>query len=292
MSSMTGAEISASSASPPARRWPTLLMIGFAFLFVLVPFLFWHGTWFGRRLTDDELARYLADFKRLRKPQHALVQISERMVHGDPTVRRWYPQVEALASHSLPELRAMAAWVMGQDNKEAGFLPVLLRLLEDFNPMVRRNAALSLVRFGDGSGRPELVAMLRPYVVRAPQGGRIKFRLKTGDPTNPGTLLARSQPSSGETAEIRSPLPGYVESKHVDDGSTVEAGQEILTLAPAAEQVWEALRALYLVGQAEDLPDVERFARGLPRMPEQIQRQARLTAEAIRNRAAQRGSRN
>ena len=36
----------------PRRRRASLLLIAVVVLFVLVPFLFWRGTWFGRPLTD------------------------------------------------------------------------------------------------------------------------------------------------------------------------------------------------------------------------------------------------
>jgi hypothetical protein len=68
------------------------------------------------------------------------------------------------------------------------------------------------------------------------------------------------------------------------DGSSVTAGDPLLTLAPSAEMVWEALRALYFVGQPEDLPLAERFIRGNPDMPDSVRQQAALTARAIRQR--------
>ena len=37
----------------------------------------------------------------------------------------------------------------------------LLKMLADPSPMVRGNAALSLVRFGDASGRPQILALLQ-----------------------------------------------------------------------------------------------------------------------------------
>lgn len=260
-------------------------MTALVVLFVLVPFLFWRGTWFGRPLTEQEIERYLSDVQRPRKAQHALTQISERILRGDPSVHRWYPRVQELAHHSLPELRGMAAWVMGQDTRSEEFHQALLRLLEDSDPLVRRNAALSLVRFGDARGRPELVAMLRAHRLRAAETGTLTFRLKVDDAVNPGTLIARIQRRSGDVFEVRAPLPGRLQVRLVEDGSQVQAGDEILLLAPAAEQVWEALRALYLVGQPEDLPDVERFARPVPGMQETIQQQAQITAHSIRNRS-------
>ena len=45
-------------------------------------------------------------------------------------------------------------------------------MLNDPNPMVQRNAALSLVRFQDDSGHAQIVSMLQPYVMHAPQAGR------------------------------------------------------------------------------------------------------------------------
>jgi hypothetical protein len=45
--------------------------------------------------------------------------------------------------------------------------------------------------------------------------------------------------------------------------------------------VWESLRALFLIGQKEDLPAVNSYARGADGMPPQIQQQAALTAREI-----------
>ena len=62
-------------------------------------------------------------------------------------------------------------------------------------------------------------------------------------------------------------------------------GQEVAVIAPDTEQVWEALRALYLVGQLEDLPAVTAYERDLPDVPERVREQAVLTEKAIRERA-------
>ena len=55
-----------------------------AWLIVLMPFLFWWNTWFGRRLSDKQITEYLADEKHPRHIQHALVQLGERMSHHEP----------------------------------------------------------------------------------------------------------------------------------------------------------------------------------------------------------------
>ena len=59
-------------------------------LLVLVTFLFWYQTWFGRRLTDREISQYLSDTSVPHKTQHALTQLAERMARGDAAARQWY----------------------------------------------------------------------------------------------------------------------------------------------------------------------------------------------------------
>jgi biotin carboxyl carrier protein len=265
-------------------RW-TFAVIGLAFLFVLMPFLFWNATWFGRPLNDAQLSRALADRSHPREIQHALTQIETRMETADTSVRRWYPQLVALSSDPVDEIRVTDAWVMGQDNSAADFHAALLKLLADPNPMVRRNAALSLVRFADASGREQIVAMLRPYEMPSPLAGALAIRLKPGDVVNPGTLVAHIE-SSGQKKEIRANVPGTLLRWMVPDGANVAQGQPIVSLAPSENMVWEALRALYLVGRPEDLPDVDRFVRGAEGVPPEIALQAQSTARAIRSRSS------
>ena len=271
--------------APPRKRPPFLLMI-ITVLFVLVPFLFWRGTWFGRPLTEEETSQYLSDTQHPRKTQHALVQIAQRIEQGDPSARRWYPQVQRLAKHEHAEIRGTAAWVMGQDNQSAEFHSALLDLLDDPEPGVRQNAALGLVRFGDAAGKSEIRRMLQPFAVEAPAAGSLAIRLKPDDPVSSGTLLARIRQSDEKEIEVRSPLPGRVQQWLVRDGQQVEAGDSVVLLAPDEAQVWEALRALYLIGGPEDLEDVELYARGAEGMPPRVQEQARSTADAIWQRTA------
>jgi hypothetical protein len=68
----------------------------------------------------------------------------------------------------------------------------------------------------------------------------------------------------------------------------VAAGTEIATIDPGDEQVWEALRALYLVGQVDDLPAIRVYTHDLPEISERVRRQATLTEKVIRDRAAAR----
>ena len=121
-------------------------------LIVLMPFLFWWNTWFGRHLSDQQMTEYLHDDKKPRHIQHALVQLGDRMSNADVNAKRWYPDLILLATNPVEEVRNTDAWVMGQDTSAPGFHETLLKMLADPAPMVRGNAALSLVRFGDASG--------------------------------------------------------------------------------------------------------------------------------------------
>ena len=263
----------------PSRR-AYLLITGFALLLVLFPFLFWYETWFGRRLTDDEITQYLDNAgAKPRKAQHALVQIGERLGRGDPRVREWYPKIVELDSNPSLELRQTAAWIMGQDHTYEPFHAALVKLLADAAPMVRRNAALSLTNFGDAAGRPELLAMLHTYSITTPAAGQVRYRLKVGEYVNSETLVGRV----GGT-EIRSPLPGEVLDLSRQDGAMVAAGDVLAELSPDKEHAWEALRALLRVGQKGDLEDVQRYARGVAGMPDRVRQQAVLTAQEIQNR--------
>ena len=280
------------SATPPAkpglkRRW-LFAILALTFLFVLMPFLFWQATWFGKPLNDAQLQKSLADREHPREIQHALAQLADRILARDPatrdSARGFYPQVIEIAHTGQDELRLTAAWVMGQDNSAPDFRQELLRLLRDPNPMVRRNAALALVRFNDPSGRAEIRSMLQPSAVAAPEAGALEERLKPGETINSGTLLGRIQHGDRAISELRSQIPGAIDHWLVPDKTAVAAGQPVMVVNPSADEIWEALRALYLIGEAQDLPAVEEFARGSGQISANIRQQAELTAAAIRAR--------
>lgn len=272
-----------------------------AWLIVLLPFLFWWNTWFGRRLPDTQISEYLRDDKRPRHIQHALVQIGERIMRRDPAVTQWYPELVLLSTHPVEEVRNTDAWVMGQDTAGAGFHEALLRMLQDSSPMVRGNAALSLVLFKDASGnrddrgREQIVALLQSARVFAPAAGRVVDTARVGTAIHQGGIVAKLQPAPSATAnlpssepatEIRSPISGRVHSLSVSTGATVAAGAEIATIDPGDEQVWEALRALYLIGRAEDLPAIRPYERESRDIPDRVREQAFLADQAIRSRAS------
>jgi biotin carboxyl carrier protein len=274
--------------SRPSNIW----LIIVAALFIVVPFLTWYLTWFGRSLSDDSITSYLNDAQNVRHVQQALTQIEERIEKGDQNVKRWYPKIVELSTSNVTEIRKTVAWVMGQDNKAEEFHATLQKLLQDPQPIVRRNAAVQLVRFGDASGRAELRAILQPYNVIAPMEGTITSVLKEGGDAREGALLARITNSQNQTQELRAPLPGKIMNVSAREGSKINAGDEVLKIAPDSDFVYEALRALFLVGEAEDLPDVERYAQGVEGMPDQVKQQAAQTAKAIRSRSENKDSSN
>ncbi len=274
-----------SSAKQPGPR-VKLLVFGVAFLMVLVPFLFWKGTWFGSQLSAEKMNEYLQAAAKPRNTQHALLQISEKLAHSDfEAARQWYPAVLRLSSHPVSEVRTTVAWLMGQDTQQKAFHEALSVLVQDLNPLVRRNAALALVRFNDSRGRPELLAMLRAFTIQAPREGVLRYRLEEEDSVSTGTLLFRLETGDTEPVDVRSPVPGFVERKLVEDQKQVKAGEDILTLSPSEDQVWEALRALYLIGEPGDSAEIERYAARVLHMAERTRQQARLTIEAIKKRS-------
>jgi hypothetical protein len=64
-------------------------------------------------------------------------------------------------------------------------------------------------------------------------------------------------------------------------GANVAVGSEIAVIDPGTEQVWEALRALYLVGQLDDLPAIRPYERDLPDISNDVRQQAQETEKAI-----------
>ena len=264
-------------------RTQKILFFVTAWLICLMPFLFWWNTWFGRKLSDQQLTEYLHDTKKPRHIQQALVQVGERITRHDSTAKQWYPELVILAADPVEEVRNTDAWVMGQDTSGAGFHEALLKMLADPSPMVRGNAALSLVRFGDATGRSQIVALLQPAHIVSPESGRVVDSDRPGTAIHQGGLIAKLQSGNGQSAEIRSPIPGRIRSV-AGTGANLAAGAEVAVVDPSTEQVWEALRALYLIGEAEDIPSVLPYERELPDISNDVREQATITERAIRER--------
>ena len=273
-------------ASPAGKRvrasGPILIL---AILFVVASFLTWYFTWFGRDLSDSEISKFLVDEKHPRHVQHALLQIQQRLERGDKSAKQWYPQIVTLAGSPETEYRLTVAWLMGADNTSDEFHLSLKKLLEDPEPIVRRNAALALVRFNDSSGRAELVAVLQPFTLNAPAAGTLQSSLASGAQISRGALLGRIQEVNDEVAEMRSPLIGKVDRLLVANGSSLEKGDAVLAIKSDEQSVWEALRGLSLVGEHEDLPLIENYAGGGEPVSARLKQQAALTARAIKSRS-------
>jgi hypothetical protein len=287
-----GAPVDAELTAPPAKpgmskKWLYGILI-LAFLFVLMPYLLWQATWFGRPLDDAGIASAFADKDRPREAQHALSQIADRMLSGDPnaraSARKWYPQVEAMAASPSDELRLTAAWVMQQDNSVPEFHAALVKLLTDSNAMVSRNAALALVRFGDSAGHDLIVSMLEPIVVAAPASGKIVERAGTRDIVNAGTMIGRIETSDHGAVELRTNSSGTFSHWSVASGTNVASGATIAVIDPSSDMVWEALRALYIIGKPSDESAVASFTQHVNGMAPRISEQAADTLAAIRSR--------
>ena len=261
-----------------------LLFFGIAWLIVLMPFLFWWSTWFGRNLSDAQLNQYLHDINKPRHIQHALVQLSDRMSRQDPAAKKYYPDMVALADNPSVEIRNTDAWAMGQDTSIPEFHQTLLKMLRDPALMVRGNAALALVRFGDASGRTQIISLLQSAVITAPAAGKLADTAKPGTAVRGDGLVATIR-SGGKTVDARSPITGRVATVNVPRGAQVAAGDQLAVVDPGENQVWEALRALYVIGTADDLPAIARYEQEQSGLSDRIRQQAILTEHAIRQRA-------
>jgi len=262
----------------PGSRWILLLAI----LFVVATFLAWYFTWFGRELSDADITKYLNDEKNPRHVQHALNQIQSRMERGDSSAKTWYPQLVTLSGSPETEFRLTIAWVMGFDNQSTEFHEALKKLVNDQEPLVRRNAALALVRFNDRSGHDEVFAVLSTYPVRAPASGVIASSLKEEANVSRTTLLGRIEETDGKIVEIRSPLQGRINKILKPNGAQVSSGDEVMNLNSDEASVFQALRALAIIGKKEDLPQIQSYTSSAS---DRVKEQAQLTIKAIEQRA-------
>ena len=270
---------------PEARRrvpgsGPILIL---ASLFVVATLLAWYFAWFGRELSDADISKYLADERNPRHVQHALSQIQQRMERGDGSAKNWYSQLVTLSGNPETEFRLTVAWLMGFDNTSPEFHNALLKLVHDEQPLVRRNAALALVRFNDNSGREELIAILKPYVLKAPADGTVQSSMREGSEVGRRTPLARIEQGDGKVVEIRSPLQGRVNRIFKPNGSQLTRNEEFISLNSDEESVFEALRGLAIIGTKEDLPIIDSYAQSNDAAA-RVKEQAALTANAINHR--------
>jgi HEAT repeats len=266
------------------KRPSNIWLIIVAALFIVVPFLTWYLTWFGRGLSDQELATYLSDQANPRHIQHALLQVEAKIEKGEPNVKQFYPQIIAASKSAVPEVRKTAAWVMGQDNQSEDFHSALSQLIKDEDPLVRRNAALQLVRFGDASGRDELRAMLKPFEAKSPVAGTIIGLLPVNSTIHAGGMLARIRDASNNLYEFRSPVDGKTASPPiVKESDQITGNQTVARLLPDRATIIDALRALAYVGTNDDLSVIDDATR--IDTSTEVTTQAKQTTKAIRARS-------
>ncbi len=256
------------------------------FASLALPVFFWKGTWFGTRLTDAQIREYLTDADNPRKTQHALERITERIQANDPEVASFYPLIPPLASNDRHEIRMMAAWVMGWDNTGEGFQEALVTLVRDPVELVQRNAALSLSKFDDDRCKPVLLSMLEPYEVKSPRDGTVSRLLQKGQPVRASMEIGYIESSDASFGKILSPVDGAVKNVAAANGSQVSKGDAIYSISPAQQDMWEALRALLIVGDPEDIEAIQTNTDRYATTP-QITEQAKETVKAIEKRATQ-----
>src|SRR5207244_1291299 len=85
--------------------------------------------------------------------------------------------------------------------------------------------------------------------------------------------------------EVRSPISGRIRWLSSPVGVHVAAGTEVASIDPSDDQVWEALRALFLVGRLEDIPVVRLYERGSSEISDRLRQQPALTAKPIQESA-------
>jgi len=269
---------------PRTSKRAFMFLLLLVLLFSVVLFLFWRNSSLGRALSDKQISEYLHDTKDPHHVQDALAQVGDRMQKHETDVSRWYPDLVGLTSSPVEEIRNTDARVMGLDPSVQHFHQALLKLLTDSSPSVRGNAALSLVNFGDATGRPQIIELLKPAVVTAPVAGKIVDAGAIGTAVRQDGLVARLD-ANGEDVQVRAPISGRVEASNVKMGQIVAAGREIATIDPEGEQVWQGLHALAQIGQAQDLPLVQHYERSQPYIPKRVREQAEETEKAIRGKA-------
>jgi len=252
---------------------------------VLVPALFWWGTWFGNRLDDDALLERLSNDANPRYVQHAVNEIAQRLDEGRPGMDRWADELVRVSAHADRSVRIAAAWAMQHGTPRDAFLARLTEMAaEDPAPLVRRNAATSLAALGDPAGRPVLAEMLSDHVVSAPLAGRAEPAVTVDLPVQEGMLLARIDLGDGRTAEVRAELPGRVTELLVEDEAEVAKGAPLVRVAPSTEHVRNAVIALVMVGTEADLDLLRPWADPRSGAPDDVSRAATAAIAAIESR--------
>ncbi len=126
----------------------------------------------------------------------------------------------------------------------------------------------------------------------SPEGTVIEI-LGKKDPVRPLMQLALVDTGAGKPEPVLAPLGGRIGDVAVGRAQRITNGRPLCTIEPNFQQAYQALRALTLVGEPEDLKyvepyfDPENFFSRTDRA--RLQTQARHAAEAIRRRQEPKG---
>ncbi|MAE75662.1 MAG: hypothetical protein CMJ85_02190 [Planctomycetes bacterium] len=287
-------------APAPPRKGPrVIILIPLLVACILLPFVFWKQTWFGEALgAEDIITRIDAisgpntQQRDLRRAQHAIEQISKRVAthaktgKGDP--KQFYAKVIALAGHEEAVIRETVAWLMGEDAKEPSFAKPLRALVADDQPIVRRNAALSLGKRRDLAALPVLRAMLLPFPIQAPAAGEIVGIVPSVYGVCRGVEIARIRTASGSVETVRTPVLGGKTGRVLaSKGGTVAAGAIICSVMPSSREVFYALICLHEIGTAAELPLLKPYLEPSADYGRKVAEQAKRTRVAIEKRTGQ-----
>lgn len=274
------------------KRARSLMIIRLvALAMILVIGIFWLQTWFGTKLSDEDLSACLANAastgpkdpeynKTTRAALHALNDLSRRLSENTPNVEIFFPALAKLADHPEPAVRRTAAWVMGDAPGHPTLYDPLVRLVSDTDPLVQQNAALALAKFREGErSRPILTAMLRPFGVPAPQAGKITQMIEKNTYMHETMQICVLETADGKTVSVLSPLKGRAYDVQAHTGDSVIAGQTLCLLQPNPDQVFAALAALAIVGKADDLTLIRGYTQA--GNGDMIRQQAQTAIQAI-----------
>jgi len=267
-------------------------------LVVLVPFLFWYQTWFGRPLTAAQIkdrlvaARDAATGKdgphNLREAQHALVQLSQRIQSGED-LSALYPLVIALAKHEDPGLRRAVIWMMGYARDNGDVRKALVEALDDSDRLVRFSAALQVAMFDMDKARPILHSALEPAKVESTVAGKLLATTAIDTRLREGMELARVEKDDGAVTPVHVPFDGTVTSFAVKPGQPIKVGTVLCTMKPSAALVIPVLKALAWAGDARDLEVIEPYSKLGNGYDRRVMEHARRAIALIRQRMEQSG---
>jgi len=245
----------------------------------------WRQTWFGARLDDDALIAAMAPEAKPRDVQHGIEEITKRFEAGLLGMDRWAKALVEASRRPEDPVRNTAAWGMGYDAGREEFVARLREMVVgDASILARRNAALSLAKSGDASGRAVLRSMLESFTVTAPQAGVVDGLPGLESLVRENRSVGRVRLDDGTNDLVLAAVPGRVAKRVVEDGARIAAGDAVLVLAPDAQHALNAAVALKLVGTKDDVAPLELAAAPQSTFPDDVKAAARAAADAVRAR--------